>query len=62
MADLDFYKLRVEELRLDNSTLFENRSVMEEQLEAAHKRIETVVALENELQKCKEQRDALIMV
>lgn len=62
MADLDFYKSRVEELRLDNSTLFENRSVMEEQLEAAHKRIETVVALENELQKCKEQRDALIMV
>lgn len=62
MVDLDFYKSRVEELRQDNGVLFESRSVMEEQLKAAHKRVETVKGLENELKKFKEQRDALILV
>lgn len=59
---MDFYKSRVEELRQDNGVLFESRSVMEEQLKAAHKRIETVKGLESELKKYKEQRDALILV
>ena len=49
LNELDFYKSRVDELRDDNSTLHKMRDSLEEQLAKSSQRIETVVALEEEL-------------
>lgn len=40
-----------QELREDNTILIETKNMLEEQLSNCHKRVETVVELENELRK-----------
>ncbi|XP_062573804.1 girdin-like isoform X4 [Saccostrea cucullata] len=51
LNELEFYKTRVDELREDNTILIETKNLLEEQLSNCHKRVETVVELENELRK-----------
>lgn len=41
----------LQELREDNTILIETKNMLEEQLSNCHKRVETVVELENELRK-----------
>nr|XP_022333848.1 girdin-like isoform X3 [Crassostrea virginica] len=51
LNELEFFKTRVDELREDNTILIETKNMLEEQLSNCHKRVETVVELENELRK-----------
>ncbi|KAL5009181.1 hypothetical protein ScPMuIL_014762 [Solemya velum] len=61
LNELEFYKTRVEELRDDNNILAETKSVLEEQLSVSHKRVETVIELENEVVKYRQQiQDMLV--
>lgn len=46
MNDLDFYKTRLEELREDNRLISESKSVLEQQMENARKKLEKVPSLE----------------
>ncbi|XP_053400629.1 girdin-like isoform X3 [Mercenaria mercenaria] len=55
LNEMEFYKARVEELREDNAILIENKGMLEEQLSSSHKRIETVLQLEKELVKYRQQ-------
>ncbi|XP_060577829.1 girdin-like isoform X3 [Ruditapes philippinarum] len=55
LNEMEFYKIRVEELREDYAILLENKTILEEQLTSSHKRIETVVGLEKEIYRYKEQ-------
>jgi len=45
----------VDELRTDSSSLLDANHLLTDQLAVCHKRIETVVDLENDLQKYKQQ-------
>merc|ERR1711874_304198 len=47
MADIEFYKTRVEELREDNRILVETKEMLEEQLASSRRRAEQVLDLEN---------------
>lgn len=49
LADAEFYKVRVDELREDNRVLLETREMLETQLTRARKRSERVLELEAEL-------------
>jgi len=53
--ELEFYRARVDELRVDSSSLLDANHLLTDQLAVCHKRIETVVDLENDLQKYKQQ-------
>ena len=55
LTELDFYRARVDELRADSSSLIDANHLLADQLAVCHKRIETVVDLENDLQKYKQQ-------
>ena len=59
---MEFYKARVEELREDNAILVETKNMLEDQLGASQKRVESVVDLENELIKYRQQVDELTRV
>ena len=52
----------LQELREDNSILLETKNMLEDQLEQSHKRIETVVDLETELVKYRQQAEQMAMV
>ena len=55
LLELEFYRVRVDELRADSSSLLDANQLLTDQLAVCHKRIETVVDLENDLQKYKQQ-------
>ncbi|XP_021348797.1 girdin-like isoform X2 [Mizuhopecten yessoensis] len=55
LNELEFYKSRVDELREDNAILIETKNMLQEQLDSCHKRVETVIALENELGRYRQQ-------
>jgi len=55
LNEFEFYRARVEELREDNSALLDTNHQLTEQLALCHRRIETVVDLENDLQSYKQQ-------
>jgi len=55
LQELDFYRVRVDELRADSSSLLDANQLLTDQLAVCHKRIETVVNLENDLVKYKQQ-------
>ena len=59
---MEFYKARVEELREDNAILVETKNMLEDQLGASQKRVESVVDLENELIKYRQQVDEMTRV
>ncbi|XP_045427890.1 protein Daple isoform X2 [Pipistrellus kuhlii] len=48
LKDADFYKARMEELREDNFTLIDTKSILEEQLTAARARVDKLYELEKE--------------
>ncbi|XP_054571430.1 protein Daple [Eptesicus fuscus] len=48
LKDADFYKARMEELREDNFTLIDTKSILEEQLAAARARVDKLYELEKE--------------
>ncbi|KAF5308672.1 hypothetical protein FQR65_LT06133 [Abscondita terminalis] len=54
LADADFYKVRVDELREDNRVLLETREMLEAQLARARQRADHVLQLEAELLTCKQ--------
>ncbi|KAG8041958.1 hypothetical protein G9C98_007262 [Cotesia typhae] len=53
ISDIDFYKIRVEELREDNRMLMENREMLEDQLNIQKRRAEKAFELESEIIKYK---------
>jgi len=55
LTELEFYRARVDELRVDSSSLLDANHLLTDQLTVCHKRIETVVDLEKDLQKYKLQ-------
>jgi len=55
LTELQFYRARVDELRFDSSSLLDTNHLLTDQLAICHKRIETVIDLENDLQKYKQQ-------
>ena len=59
LNELDFYRARVEELRADNSALIDTNQQLNDQLAVCHKRVESVVDLENELHSYKLKLAAL---
>ncbi|XP_071537129.1 uncharacterized protein Girdin isoform X2 [Panulirus ornatus] len=54
MADIEFYKTRVEELREDNRILVETKEMLEEQLASSRRRAEQVLDLENSILQLKQ--------
>ncbi|XP_050690799.1 girdin-like, partial [Eriocheir sinensis] len=54
MADIEFYKTRVEELREDNRILVETKEMLEEQLASSRRRAEQVLDLENDILQLKQ--------
>lgn len=54
LADAEFYKVRVDELREDNRVLLETREMLETQLARARQRADHVLELESELLSCKQ--------
>ncbi|KAJ8965737.1 hypothetical protein NQ317_003866 [Molorchus minor] len=54
LADAEFYKVRVDELREDNRVLLETREMLETQLARARQRGDHVLDLEAELMNCKQ--------
>ncbi|XP_076028597.1 protein girdin isoform X5 [Oratosquilla oratoria] len=59
MADIDFYKTRVEELREDNRILVETKEMLEEQLSNSRRRAEQILDLENTILTLKQQINEL---
>lgn len=59
LNEMEFYRSRVDELREDNRILVETRTLLEGQLNNAHKRIDSVKELERDLIKCKKQMQDL---
>lgn len=55
LNEMEFFRSRVDELREDNRILAETRTLLEGQLNNAHKRIDSVRELERDLIKCKKQ-------
>ena len=52
----------LQELREDNAILTESKAMLEEHLSSSHKRIETVVELEKELMKYRQQIEEMSTV
>jgi len=62
LNELSFYRARVDELRADNSALLDTNQQLNDQLNACHKRIESIVDLENDLMSYKQQLTACAKV
>lgn len=62
LADAEFYKVRVDELREDNRLLLETREMLEVQLTRARKRSERVLELEAELLTAKQNINDIALV
>lgn len=52
----------MEELREDNAILMETKNMLEDQLASSQKRVESVVELENELMRYRQQVDEMCRV
>ncbi|GAB1601376.1 girdin-like isoform X3 [Argonauta hians] len=61
LNELDFCRSRIDELKEDNRILVETRSMLEEQLNNTHKRMDAVKELERDLMKCKNQLQELTL-
>ncbi|XP_070181839.1 girdin-like isoform X2 [Littorina saxatilis] len=59
LNELEFYKARTEELREETQILEETRTMLEEQLATSRRRVETVMELENEMMKYRQQIEKL---
>ncbi|XP_076464558.1 uncharacterized protein LOC143296482 [Babylonia areolata] len=59
LNELEFYKARTEELREETQILEETRTMLEEQLATSRRRVETVVELESEMMKYRQQIEQL---
>lgn len=62
LADAEFYKVRVDELREDNRVLLETREMLECQLARTRQRADQVLELEGELLSCKQSINEIILV
>lgn len=62
LADAEFYKVRVDELREDNRVLLETREMLEAQLARARQRADHVLELESELLTCKQKINDIALV
>lgn len=62
LADADFYKVRVDELREDNRVLLETREMLESQILRARQRAEHVLELEAELLASKQNYNDIVLV
>lgn len=62
LADAEFYKVRVDELREDNRVLIETREMLEAQLVRARQRADQVLELEGELLASKQQINEIALV
>lgn len=62
LADADFYKVRVDELREDNRVLLETREMLESQILRARQRAEHVLELEAELLVSKQSYNDIVLV
>ncbi|KAJ8919185.1 hypothetical protein NQ315_012173, partial [Exocentrus adspersus] len=61
LADAEFYKVRVDELREDNRVLLETREMLESQLARARQRADHVLELEAELLTCKQSVNEIVL-
>ncbi|CAH2241722.1 protein Daple [Pararge aegeria] len=61
LADAEYYKTRVAELREDNKALMETRDALEEQLQRARKRAEQCLALEAAMIKLKREANDIAL-
>ncbi|XP_044261844.1 protein Daple-like [Tribolium madens] len=61
LADAEFYKVRVDELREDNRVLLETREMLETQLARARQRAEHVLELEAELMASKQNFNEILL-
>ncbi|RZC34637.1 Daple [Asbolus verrucosus] len=61
LADAEFYKVRVDELREDNRVLLETREMLESQLARARQRAEHVLGLEAELLASKQNFNEVLL-
>ncbi|XP_008543968.1 girdin isoform X2 [Microplitis demolitor] len=61
ISDIDFYKIRVEELREDNRMLMENREMLEDQLNIQKRRAEKAFELESEIIKYKQLINDMVL-
>ena len=52
----------MQELREDNAIITETKNILEEQLSASHKRVETVIELENDLLGYRQQIEEMTLV
>lgn len=62
LADAEFYKVRVDELREDNRVLIETREMLETQLARARQRADHVLELEAEILTCKQNINDIALV
>lgn len=62
LADAEFYKVRVDELREDNRVLIETREMLESQLARARQRADHVLELEAEIIACKQSINDVALV
>lgn len=62
LADAEYYKVRVDELREDNRVLLETREMLEAQLARARQRAEHVLQLEAELLASKQSFNEVSLV
>lgn len=62
LADAEFYKVRVDELREDNRILLETREMLESQLARARQRTDHMLELEAELLSCKQKINDIALV
>lgn len=62
LADAEFYKVRVDELREDNRVLLETREMLEAQLARARQRADHVLQLEAEILECKQNINDIVLV
>lgn len=62
LADAEFYKVRVDELREDNRVLIETREMLESQLTRARQRSDQLLLLEEELLNYKQKLNDIALV
>lgn len=62
LADAEFYKVRVDELREDNRVLLETREMLETQLARTRQRADQVLELEAELLASKQSINEIALV
>lgn len=62
LADAEYYKVRVDELREDNRVLIETREMLESQLTRARQRADHMLELESELLNYKQKINDLTLV